>query len=396
MRNNCGALLFACSVFFAWGPGVAGSIEPGFSEVSRHSFDLPPSITQRSDGVPIYRKEIVSKVYVVDQIYKSMQGPQAMHAFDLDFDGSPELLWLTGYGSQIVGPDADTELSHEFMCHNHLLINTNDYHERFPTKIRTAGDRVFDLAQGQSSLQLPEGFGIPWMSNEKLTFNSQVLNHNLVGEEIEVRVKIGVEYVRDADLPRPLKALVQRGAYGMKLLEGRDGHYGGSSDAVPLDEHGPGCSVGENAEGVHPTIRDGEGRIFTSFWVVEPGRETNRTRITSQLSVPYNTTLHYVSVHLHPFGESLALRDMTTGETLYESRTRQAETGLGIAGVEHFSSVEGIPIYKDHEYELVSVYNNTTGKEQDAMSTMFLYLRATDLYDFDFRPRKKLPPVSSR
>ncbi|MGE4605458.1 MAG: hypothetical protein AAEJ52_01805 [Myxococcota bacterium] len=55
----------------------------------------------------------------------------------------------------------------------------------------------------------------------------------------------------------------------------------------------------------------------------------------------------------------------------------------------HVSSADGIPIYRDHEYELISTYNNTSGVDQDAMATMFLYVRATDLYDFDFRPRKK-------
>ncbi|MGE4605459.1 MAG: hypothetical protein AAEJ52_01810 [Myxococcota bacterium] len=390
MRNEYGLVLFAAFMLLAGGLEVARGTESSSNRVSRYSFDLPPSVRLRSDGVSVYRKEIVSKVYTVDQLYKSMQGPQSMHSFDLAIGGPAELLWLTGYESEIVGADADTEVSSEFMCHNDLLIDTNEYHKRFPTKIRTAGERVFDLAQGQHALQLPDGFGIPWMSNQKLNFNSNILNHNRVGETIEVRVKVAVEYIRDADLPRPLKPLVQRGAFGMKLLEGPDGHYGDSFDAVSLEDHGPGCSVGEDAEGSgHRTISDSEGRIFTGFWVVKPGRETNHTRITPQLNVPYDTTLHYVSVHLHPFGESLALRDLTTGETLYESRARQVESGLGLAAVEHFSSEQGIPIFKDHEYELVSVYNNTSGEDQDAMTTMFLYLHAKDLYDFDFRPRPK-------
>ncbi|MFP8878739.1 MAG: hypothetical protein VCE43_04375 [Myxococcota bacterium] len=55
----------------------------------------------------------------------------------------------------------------------------------------------------------------------------------------------------------------------------------------------------------------------------------------------------------------------------------------------HVSSADGIPIYRDHEYELISIYNNSSGVDQDAMATMFSYVRATDLCDFDFRPRKK-------
>jgi len=63
--------------------------------------------------------------------------------------------------------------------------------------------------------------------------------------------------------------------------------------------------------------------------------------------------------------------------------------GIGLAHVSHVSSVDGIKLYRDHEYDLVSTYNNTSGIDQDAMATMFLYVRANDLYDFDFRPRKK-------
>jgi len=35
---------------------------------------------------------------------------------------------------------------------------------------------------------------------------------------------------------------------------------------------------------------------------------------------------------------------------------------------------EGIPIYKDHQYELVSVYDDTSGVDQDSMAVMFRYL----------------------
>ena len=34
----------------------------------------------------------------------------------------------------------------------------------------------------------------------------------------------------------------------------------------------------------------------------------------------------------------------------------------------------GIPVYADHQYELVSVYENTSAEEQDSMAVMYLYL----------------------
>ena len=43
--------------------------------------------------------------------------------------------------------------------------------------------------------------------------------------------------------------------------------------------------------------------------------------------------------------------------------------------MDDFSSKEGLPVYKDHEYEIVSRYNNTSGVNQDAMATIMIYLR---------------------
>ena len=95
--------------------------------------------------------------------------------------------------------------------------------------------------------------------------------------------------------------------------------------------------------------------------------------MTAYLGLERDTTVHYIAVHLHPFAESLELRDVTTGETVYKSEATNALFKIGLERVAHFASPEGIPIYKDHEYELVSVYNNTTDEPQDSMAVMFLY-----------------------
>ena len=37
------------------------------------------------------------------------------------------------------------------------------------------------------------------------------------------------------------------------------------------------------------------------------------------------------------------------------------------------SPTEGFELYADHEYELISVYDNPSGADQDAMAVMFMY-----------------------
>jgi hypothetical protein len=79
-------------------------------------------------------------------------------------------------------------------------------------------------------------------------------------------------------------------------------------------------------------------------------------------------------VHLHPFAESLEFRDLTAGTTIFKSKARNPKDRIGLDHVDAFSSAEGVPLFKDHQYELVSVYDNTSGVDQDSMAVMYIYL----------------------
>ena len=92
------------------------------------------------------------------------------------------------------------------------------------------------------------------------------------------------------------------------------------------------------------------------------------------MNLDYDTTVHYIAVHLHPFAESLELRDLTTDQTIFKSKAKNFKDEIGLEVVDFFSSKEGILLYKDHDYEIVSVYNNTTEEDQDSMAVMYLYL----------------------
>ena len=92
------------------------------------------------------------------------------------------------------------------------------------------------------------------------------------------------------------------------------------------------------------------------------------------MNLQFDTTAHYIAVHLHPFAESLELRDLTTGETVFKSKARNFDDKNGLEEVEYFSSEEGLPLYQDHEYEVVSTYFNTTDVDQDSMAVIFMYV----------------------
>jgi len=332
----------------------------------------PAAPTGATDaGAPVMQEIFLSPVYTVDRIYKSMMGPYTTTEIHLGEGEESQLLWIVGYEAIMVGPDGETPMPQEFMCHSNLDIDPGEHNECLGTNNSISG-RLFTLSQGQFDIEFPEGFGIPILSREPMNLTTQVLNLNLVGATAKVRHKVIIRYVKNRDLARPMKPLFTKGVYGLALLQGENGYFG-MKDTPKEEKHGPGCLMADNA--AQHEYTDEEGRTFTGHWVVKPGREVNHTLVTGILGLPYDTTVHYIAVHLHPFAESLELKDLTTGESVFKSNARQIGEGkIGLDEVQYFSSEEGIKLHKSHEYELVSVYNNTTDENQDSMAVMLLYL----------------------
>lgn len=331
------------------------------------------------DAEDLREKVLLSPVYTVDRIYRSMMGPSNTESFRLGEEGDDAIYWITGYEATMVGADGETPQLQDFMCHSNLDIDVLSHAETLPVN-PAFSPRLFTLSQGQFEVDFPVGFGIPVRGSEDLSLTTQVLNHNIRDRTIEVRHKVSVRYVPDADIDGRMTALFPSSAYGLALLEGDEGVFGVANPDP--EEHGPGCLMGSNAS--DHTYEDPLGRSFTGHWVVPPGREENRTNVTKLMNVPWDTRIHTIAVHLHPFAESLELRDLTTGETVFRSRARNQPDRIGLAEVESYTSAEGIPVYADHEYELVSVYDNTTEEDQDSMAVMYLYL-ADRHFERDFR-----------
>jgi hypothetical protein len=202
-----------------------------------------------------------------------------------------------------------------------------------------------------------------------LSVEMQLLTLEYEGPPLTVRHKVTVEYVRDADLDAPMKPLFMKAATGMVALGDEQAHY---DVAMPDGEqHGEGCLVGERAAGKVKT--DSLGREFSGHWIVKPGREENHTLVTESMNLPFDTDVHYIAAHVHPFAESIALRDLTSGETVFTSRAHNFDDRIGLRDVEYYSSALGFPIHADHEYEVVSIYENTSGVDQDSMAVLFIY-----------------------
>lgn len=331
-----------------------------------HAHSRPPTAAELA--AITHTRDIYSDVFTVDQKWRSMMGPTSIVEGALSDADPPELLWVTGYRAIMVDPVGDTQMPQDFMCHANLNLDIQAHRERFGWH-KNASRRLFTLSQGQSEVRFPPGFGIPIASDEQIMVEMQVLNLNVEGEPFEVRHKVTVEYVRDADLTAPMKPLFMKAATGLVSLGDARAHY-----EVPEPDpakHGEGCMMGTNAAGKVRT--DSQGNEFSGHWIVKPGREENHTLVTKSLALPFDTTVHYIAAHVHPFAESIELRDLTDGHTVFASKAKNFTDRVGLESVEYYSSVHGFELYDDHEYELVSIYENTSGVDQDSMAVLFIY-----------------------
>ncbi|HYM62265.1 MAG TPA: peptidylprolyl isomerase, partial [Thermoanaerobaculia bacterium] len=92
------------------------------------------------------------------------------------------------------------------------------------------------------------------------------------------------------------------------------------------------------------------------------------------MSLPFDTKLHFAAMHLHPFAESIELRDVTANKVLFKANAQNPAKGIGLTHVDTYSNIEGVPMFKNHKYEVTSVYNNTSSENRDSMASIFLSL----------------------
>jgi hypothetical protein len=321
----------------------------------------------------IWTRTILAQSYHIDRRYPSMKGPSSIQKVKLLDVEKPELLWIVGYEAIMMNSEGTDQVSQEFMCHSNLDFEPRTYWDNFKSDASMSG-RLFTLSQGQQKVRFPRGTGIPVTSETSLDLATQVLNLNLDNPSLDVRHKVTIEFVRDSETTLEMKPLFQAAVQGFKAIGDNAKHYGVKEGDESEEEHGSGCSVGLPA--VKGDVdEDRFHQKFTGHWVVKPGREENRTLVTNFLQLQFDTKIFYIAIHLHPFAESLELIDRTEKKTVYKAVAKQTEGKIGLAHITHFESDEGIPIYKDHEYELVSIYNNTTNQDTDSMAVMYMYLQ---------------------
>lgn len=294
--------------------------------------------------------------------YASMQGPKSIRSFQLGANPDNTNVWIRRYKVDILDLDGVAEASDdakEFFCHAWLMADSG--HRNPKTGQRgTRGGRdptlFLTISQGLEDMQLPNGYAVQFNNRDVSRVGLMTMavnnNHDEIDKEIQFRATI--EYLDDSAAER----------LGIKNLTGFQLHAKQQLSAVksPHHAHGPGGHESKPQK-----------RRTTDHWLVPPGQQVLRSDVESGV-VRFDGMIHFIKIHLHPYGESVTLVDKTTGEEVWKGSATNHSERAHLTEIEFYSSTTGIPVYRDHDYELVTVYDNPTDEDIDAMAVMRIFV----------------------
>ena len=272
-------------------------------------------------------REIRTRPVQLTELYASMKGPRSTRTFNLDPTSESEILWIRRFGVDVLNVTDEVE-STEFLCHA-WLIGDAGLNDATP---KEGLDLYLTISQGMEEMQFPDGFAVQYdqQNIDRLSFMAMAVNNNYDEIDKQIQFRASIDYLEDHAAKR----------LGIKALS-----------AVMIG--------GRRENKIHWTVPPGEQVLVND---IEPDK------------MDIDATVHFIKLHLHPHGQSVTLRDKTTGEELWTGRARNELQRHHLLGTDSYSSTVGFRIYKDHDYELTTVYDNPTDHNIDAMSTMRLYV----------------------
>lgn len=306
---------------------------------------------------------IVTPTLVIDQIYKSMEGPKATRSFSIN-SNSDDLFWITSFETKAISTNEVDILSNDYVCHTNIDFYDGEHYSHWglTDRIGKQYPRLTSMSNGIESYEFPKGFGFPVFGNENLFLSTQTLNHNITSESFSVKHKVSLRFEKHS---KEMKPLVSKTVFIMLPYDANNPFKG------PTENNPNMCLPVET--GNHSYLNE-NGESLSGHWVIFPGKETYKYDITHQLQLKDSTTMHHIATHLHPFAEALILKDKTTGDVLFTAEAINHKDKIGLDKVAIFSSRKGKMLFPDHNYELILETNNTSTTNQDMMASMFIFL----------------------
>ena len=325
---------------------------------------------------------VTTAPFDIKRRFRSMEGPYADIKVRVDAiasadagAGPRELLWWKGAKIELLDVE-DKPLGQEFMCH--LNIDVSPDFRRSVMGAEPSSSRLLTLTQGELSFALPKALGLPVASDETWLLMFQVLNHNRDGE-FRVKQRLTMYFVRDVDLFMPIEpASWQATSIWVPVDKS-------SPDALAFDKSTCDCCLpltrGLEATNNILTGRniDGAGRVIVGHWTVPPGTSTWAYPPRLGKGFPRkDQRLHATWTHLHPFATEVRLSAHKPGcapAVVARSSIESLRDGrVGLVKVKSLVSEEGVALPGDATYELAVDYDNTSGRPQDSMTSLGMFV----------------------
>ena len=346
----CALLIAGCTSEAPSAGGQAESrrdVPPPVTDVAAAPRDAAPAVRDiaaksRSAADGPRRMVIETAPLAIDQIYTSMAGPHDRQPVDFSV-----LDWVTAYRTEVVDATTGSKMGDEFFCHSQLQMEN--------------GTRLMVTATGSEEIRFPEGFGMPMSqvvgaggpAQNSLTLLGMVLNNHVPDIDRSARVRATVEYWQHMDEGRPRKKLYKTGL---------------TMEVEDLEAYHPPAGQPANDDVSTHCVLVGKA---PAHWMVPPGRQVTRKRYRNFLAI--DGTVHYAVVHVHNHARYVRLLDATTDTILWQTDVEYEPERVQIAKIPVYESAEGFPIFKNHEYEIEALYENTTDQPVDAMAQIDLY-----------------------
>ncbi len=219
-----------------------------------------------------------------------------------------EPVWVIGYQTSIV--DAQGKAPREnYLCHTFFADQRVDQHQEH--ELHGIYSDAFT-----PEVRLPEGYGLPIGPEQRLHWMPMFNNR---GEDsVRVAMKVVLTVIRAKDLAKPLVPLY------------------GSLRSIQVPH----------------------------LFFVSPGKDERQV----SFDAPFNGRIHFLGTHLHPYGVSIELYNVSRKEQVWKGvRKGGPESPMTV-----YTSAEGYAVRAGERYRITAVYENPTSDKIDAMAGLFL------------------------
>ncbi len=222
----------------------------------------------------------------------------------------PEPVWILRYATAIYDSSGQ-EPDENFLCHTFLGDRPFTQHQQ---------DRMVAIYSDSFTRQvhLPEGFALYVPAGQSMHWLPLFNNRSTSGARVGMRMRVWL--VRDADVVQVPTRLFAR---------------------------------------LHSTH-------MPHLFFVPPSRHQQEAVV--QFGI--RGRIHFMGTHVHPYAESVELRNLTRNEIVWRGRSK-VESGR-MMGFDVYSSPEGYPVRPEETFRVTSAYDNPTDREIDAMAGLFV------------------------